>query len=99
MSDDVQNEETAVSEDSKLPKFETAFLLIKSATGSWHVLTDLSAPLEIEREATHNEVRAGAAEVAYSLGQQQLAALIVSALSPQGPDSAPQSPEEGTIRE
>jgi len=44
----------------------------------------LSAPLSIERETTLNEVRVGSSEVAYSLGQQQLAALIITALAPQG---------------
>jgi len=80
MTDEVQNEEITTPE---LPKFETGFLVVKSDTGSWHVLTDLSAPLSIERETTLNEVRVGSSEVAYSLGQQQLAALIITALAPQ----------------
>lgn len=71
------------SENPDLPKFETGFLVVKSNTGSWHVLTDLSAPLSIDRETTLNEVRVGSSEVAYSLGQQQLAALIITALAPQ----------------
>jgi hypothetical protein len=70
-------------ETPEVPKFETGFLVIKSSAGSWHVLTDLSAPLSIERETTLNEVRVGSSEVAYSLGQQQLAALIMTALAPQ----------------
>lgn len=74
----------------ELPKFETGFLVVKGESGSWHVLTDLSAPLSIDRETTLNEVRVGSAEVAYSLGQQQLAALIITALAPQS---------EGTIEE
>jgi hypothetical protein len=79
-------EETTVEtpETPEVPKFETGFLVIKSSAGSWHVLTDLSAPLSIERETTLNEVRVGSSEVAYSLGQQQLAALIMTALAPQG---------------
>jgi hypothetical protein len=71
------------SENPEMPKFETGFLVVKSNTGSWHVLTDLSAPLSIDRETTLNEVRVGSSEVAYSLGQQQLAALIITALAPQ----------------
>lgn len=76
-------EATATPEVPEMPKFETGFLVVKSETGSWHVLTDLSAPLSIDRETTLNEVRVGSSEVAYSLGQQQLAALIITALAPQ----------------
>jgi len=80
MTDETQNEELTTPE---MPKFETGFLVVKASAGSWHVLTDLSAPLSIERETTLNEVRVGSSEVAYSLGQQQLAALIITALAPQ----------------
>jgi hypothetical protein len=84
MTEKETSEETTVtSETPEVPKFETGFLVIKSTAGSWHVLTDLSAPLNIERETTLNEVRVGSSEVAYSLGQQQLAALIMTALAPQ----------------
>jgi hypothetical protein len=85
MSEDVQTETTP-----EVTTFETGFLVVKSETGAWHVLTDLSAPLKINRETTLNEVRVGSSEVAYSLGQQQLAALIITALAPQ---------PEGTIEE
>lgn len=89
MSEETQNEATTESKP-EVTTFETGFLVVKAKTGAWHVLTDLSAPLSIERETTLNEVRVGSSEVAYSLGQQQLAALIITALAPQ---------PEGTIEE
>jgi hypothetical protein len=89
MSEETQNETTTEAQP-EVTTFETGFLVVKSKTGAWHVLTDLSAPLSIERETTLNEVRVGSSEVAYSLGQQQLAALIITALAPQ---------PEGTIEE
>lgn len=75
MTDETQNESTP-----EVTTFETGFLVVKAKTGAWHVLTDLSAPLKIERETTLNEVRIGSSEVVYSLSQQQLAALIITAL-------------------
>jgi hypothetical protein len=71
----------------EVPVFETGFMLLKAKTGNWHVLTDISSPLQLEREVTINEVRVGATEAAHSIGQQQLAALIISALSPQDPST------------
>lgn len=98
MSDEVQSEETTKSEP-ELPTFDTAFLVIKAPTGSWHVLTDLSAPLRIDREATVNEVRQGASEVVYALSQQQLATLVAAALTPKPEDKATEPETEGTIKE
>jgi hypothetical protein len=98
MSDEVQNEETTKPE-SELPTFDTAFLVIKAPTGSWHVLTDLSAPLRIDREATANEVRQGSAEVAYALGQQQLATLVAAALAPKTENNNTEPETESTIKE
>jgi hypothetical protein len=97
MTDEVKNEETTATPE--VPKFETGFLVIKSAAGSWHVLTDLSAPLSIDRESTLNEVRVGASEVVYALSQQQLAAMLLSALAPQTDASAPETETDGTIKE
>jgi hypothetical protein len=77
--------EETTNED--VPVFETGFMLLKAKTGNWHVLTDISSPLKLEREVTINEVRVGATEAAHSIGQQQLAALIISALSPQDPST------------
>jgi len=85
MTDESQNEEK-----TEVTEFETGFLVVKSKTGAWHVLTDLSAPLSIQRETTLNEVRVGSSEVVYSLSQQQLAALIITALAPR---------DESTIEE
>jgi hypothetical protein len=76
-------EASVTSETPEVTEFETGFLVVKAKSGAWHVLTDLSAPLSIQRETTLNEVRVGSSEVAYSLGQQQLAALIIAALAPQ----------------
>jgi hypothetical protein len=92
MTNESINEPTEATTESapEIPTFETGFLVVKSNTGSWHVLTDLSAALKIEREVSLNEVRVGSSEVSYSLGQQQLAALIITALAPQ---------PEGTIEE
>ena len=62
-------------------------MLLKAQNGNWHVLTDITSPLKLEREVTVNEVRLGASEAAHSINQQQLAALIISALSPQDPST------------
>jgi len=77
--------EETTNED--LPVFETGFMLLKTQNGNWHVLTDITSPLRLEREVTVNEVRLGASEAAHSINQQQLAALIISALSPQDPST------------
>lgn len=79
MSDETTNED--------IPVFETGFMLLKAKTGNWHVLTDITSPLQLEREVTVNEVRVGATEAAHSISQQQLAALIITALSPQDPST------------
>jgi hypothetical protein len=71
----------------EVPVFETGFMILKSKSGSWHVLTDVTSPLNIEREVTINEVRLGSSEVVYSIGQQQLAALVITALSPRDPST------------
>jgi hypothetical protein len=98
MTDEVKNEETTPSEP-ELPTFDTAFLVIKATTGNWHVLTDLSVPLKIDREATVNEVRQGAAEVTYALSQQQLATLVAAAITPKSEDTTPEPETESTIKE
>lgn len=83
MSEETTNEQT---QENELPVFETGFMLLKAKdTGNWHVLTDITSPLRLEREVTINEVRLGATEAAHSISQQQLAALIITALSPQEP--------------
>ena len=82
MSEETTNEQT---QENELPVFETGFMLLKAKTGNWHVLTDITSPLSLEREVTINEVRVGATEAAHSISQQQLAALIITALSPQEP--------------
>lgn len=71
--------------ETELPTFETGFMLLKAKSGNWHVLTDITSPLKLEREVTINEVRVGATEAAHSISQQQLAALIITALQPQDP--------------
>jgi hypothetical protein len=96
MTDETQNEAT---EPEKTPKFETGFIVLKGEGGAWHVLTDLTADIEIEREVGVSEVRAATTEITYSIGQQQLAALILSALSPQPSDVNLEAQTEGTIKE
>jgi hypothetical protein len=71
----------------EVPTFDTGFMILKSKSGSWHVLTDVTSPLNIEREVTLNEVRLGSAEVVYSISQQQLAALVITALAPSDPST------------
>ena len=73
--------------EEEVPTFETGFMLLKAKSGNWHVLTDVTSPLTLEREVTVNEVRVGATEVAHSINQQQLAALIITALAPQDPST------------
>jgi len=103
MTEEVKNEETTAQEatttEPELPTFDTAFLVIKATNGNWHVLTDLSVPLRIDREATVNEVRQGAAEVAYALSQQQLATLVAAAIAPNSEDTATEPETESTIKE
>lgn len=85
MSEETTNEQAP---ENELPVFETGFMLLKAKdTGNWHVLTDITSPLRLEREVTINEVRVGSAEAAHSISQQQLAALIITALSPQDPST------------
>ncbi len=99
MTEKKKSEETTVP-TPELPKFVTGFIVLKTEVGSWHVLTDLSAPLEITREADINEVRQGATEVVYGISNQQVAASVISALlASQNPDSAPQAETESTIEE
>jgi len=86
-------------ETEKIPKFETGFIVLKGESGAWHVLTDITAKIELEREVAVNEVRAATTEITYSIGQQQLAALVLSALSPQPSDVNLEDPTEGTIKE
>jgi hypothetical protein len=78
---------TEQTPEEEVPTFETGFMLLKAKSGNWHVLTDVTSPLELEREVTVNEVRVGTTEVAHSINQQQLAALIITALSPQDPST------------
>jgi hypothetical protein len=83
MTDETTNEQNP---ENELPVFETGFMLLKAKdTGNWHVLTDITSPLRLEREVTINEVRVGSTEASHSISQQQLAALIITALSPQDP--------------
>jgi hypothetical protein len=98
MTNESTNETTA-PEEEKTPRFETGFIVLKGESGAWHVLTDLSSKLEIDREVSVNEVRAATTEITYSIGQQQLAALILSALSPQPADTATEDETESTIKE
>jgi hypothetical protein len=78
---------TEQTPEEEIPTFETGFMLLKAKSGNWHVLTDITSPLKLEREVTVNEVRVGATEAAHSISQQQLAALIITALSPQDPST------------
>lgn len=96
MTDKKNTEETT---EAKLPTFETGFMVLRTETGNWHVLTDLTAEIKVNREPDLNEVRMGASETVYALGQQQLAAMILSVLSPQPSDLAPQTETESTIEE
>ena len=91
--------EPVETETEATPKFETGFIVLKGESGAWHVLTDITAKIELEREVSVNEVRAATTEITYSIGQQQLAALILSALSPQPSDTAPEEETESTIKE
>jgi len=94
-----EQNETTTPEDEKTPRFETGFIVLKGESGAWHVLTDLSAKIDIDREVSVNEVRAATTEITYSIGQQQLAALVISALSPQPSDINLEGQTEGTIKE
>jgi len=98
MTNESTNETTA-PEEEKTPRFETGFIVLKGESGAWHVLTDLSAKIDIDREVSVNEVRAATTEITYSIGQQQLAALVISALSPQPSDINLEGQTEGTIKE
>jgi hypothetical protein len=91
--------EPVETEAEATPKFETGFIVLKGESGAWHVLTDITAKIELEREVTVNEVRAATTEITYSIGQQQLAALVLSVLSPQPSDTAPEEETESTIKE
>jgi hypothetical protein len=95
--ENVNPETTAEETVPEVPVFETGFLVLRSENGNWHVLTDLSVEVKVNREPDINEVRMGASETSYALGQQQLAAMVLSVLAPQPSDLPPQSETESTI--
>lgn len=97
--ENVNPEVTAEETAPEVPVFETGFIVLRSENGNWHVLTDLSVNIKVNREPDINEVRMGASETAYALGQQQLAAMVLSVIAPQPLDSAPQAETESTIEE
>jgi hypothetical protein len=93
-------ETTEATEVAQPFKADTAFMVIKTSADTWHIMTDLSNPIEIERVAGINEVRMACSEVANAITQQQIAAMVASVLTPQqSADSVPETESEGTIKE
>lgn len=91
--------EEATVPTPELPVFATGFMVLKSEAGSWHVLTDIKANIDVLREADINEVRQGASEVVYGIANQQVAASVLQALMSQAPVPATQEETESTIKE
>ncbi|NBW13231.1 MAG: hypothetical protein EBR82_34995 [Caulobacteraceae bacterium] len=98
MTEKETQEETTVPAP-ELPKFLTGFIVLKTESGSWHVLTDLNEKVDIAREPDINEVRQGASEVVYGISNQQIAASLLQALMTQVPVPAPEEETGSTIKE
>jgi hypothetical protein len=71
-------EETAAPE---LPKFDTAFIVLKRADGAWAVLTDLASPFMAERVVTRSELKQAALEITESIRNQDIASMVAAVLT------------------
>ena len=71
-----------MSEEQKsAPDAETAILLIKRFDGSWVASNDLSITLEVDRNATSQDVRTACQELLDSMVRNDLADEVVAKLA------------------
>jgi hypothetical protein len=72
--------ETEAIENEIVDTFETAFIVMKSADGSWRVTSDLGTPFAISASPSRSDVRIGCQEIARIIEQQDLASLVLEAI-------------------
>lgn len=65
----------------ELPKFETAFIILKRADDSWAVLTDLTSPFSAERVVTRLEIKQACQYVEDALRLQDTASMVAAVLT------------------
>lgn len=55
----------------------TAFLVVQHADGRWEALSDIDTPVTLDHPAALSEMRTGAAQVAFEIGCNITASLVV----------------------
>ena len=82
MSEETTNPEVTEPTETadELPKFKSAFLMLKEADGSWSVTSDLSFKFEVEALPSRLDVRQACAEITYAISNQDTAATVLGLL-------------------
>lgn len=77
-AEEATTEETVAPE---LPKFDTAFIVIKRADGSWAVMTDLTSPFMAERVVTRLEIKQACDYVSDAIRMQDISGMVAAVLT------------------